>query len=124
MDVGKFLRLQGAIRAAHESIPPDHAVMGGTAMERAYERLRIEVQDAIPNEHLQEFDGLFPEHIGGFGHSPRGEAERFHAARSLLASMAGWLDGYVQAARMEMEAQAYAEARVKEERGFGFKQPS
>jgi hypothetical protein len=35
--------------------------------------------------------------------------------------MAGWLDGFVQEARMNLEAQACAQARVKEERGVGFK---
>jgi hypothetical protein len=38
-----------------------------------------------------------------------------------LASLAGWLDGYVTEARMSMEAEAYADARVKAERGVGFK---
>ncbi len=37
-------------------------------------------------------------------------------ARGLLEQMAGWLDGYVQQTRMHAEAEAYAKARVAEER--------
>jgi hypothetical protein len=38
----------------------------------------------------------------------------------LPGRIAGFLGGYVAEARMSTEAQAYAEARVKEERGIGF----
>ncbi len=128
MDVGKFLRLQGAIKSSLDAIPVDQAAVAADAMLTTYERMRSEVRDAIPKEHHKEFDRLFPATIERPVNNPGGRlaliAGRFNSARSLLGSMAGWLDGYVQAARMQMEAEAYAQARVKEERGVGFKGPS
>jgi hypothetical protein len=55
------------------------------------------------------------------GDAPIERAQQYHSAKTLLASLAGWLSGYVQQARMELEARAYAEERVKAERGVGFR---
>jgi len=125
MDVAGFLRLQGAIRSVLDSVSEGQAAVAAEAMADSYRRLRHETRDAIPEEDREEFDRLFPETppaitsraMGRLGY----EAAKFHAARALLGTMAGWLDGYVQHARMQMEAQAYAEKRAKEERGVGFK---
>jgi hypothetical protein len=46
--------------------------------------------------------------------------ETFHEARTLMLAMVGWFDGIIQEARAGAEIEAYAAARVKEERGVGF----
>lgn len=125
-DVGRFLRLQGAIQAALDSIPMDQAVVAEQPMKDAYLRLRAETRSVIPGETLEEFDRMFPTEVkvGPTGSSRMViRAARFNAARSLLGSLAGWLDGFVQEARMTIEAEAYAHARVEEERGVGFRPP-
>ncbi len=116
MDVGKFLRLQGAIQSALEEASGKSSTVAGRATEDAYDRLRDAVRDTIPEEDLEEFDRLFPESFVAL--TP---LERFGFAQTLLASLSGWLGGYVQQARLDQEARAYAEARVKAERGVGFK---
>jgi hypothetical protein len=42
-------------------------------------------------------------------------------ATAALLQMKGWIDGLLREAQMELEAKAYAEARLKQERGVGFK---
>lgn len=120
MDIGKFLRLQGAIGAAIDS-GAEGRDLGASDLAGTYRRLRAEVRGAVEAQHWPEFDRLFPESLGGFPQSQRGDAEKLNAARRRLAMMAGWLEGFVKEARMDMEAQAYAAARVREERGIGFK---
>lgn len=125
MDAGKFLRLQGAIRAALASEEP-HKV-SADSMVGTYLRLRATARDAVPGKDRDEFDALFPEKVEAgsvgtlFDVLREGERGTFFAARSLLETLAGWLGGYVEEARMAMEAAEYAKARVKEERGVGFK---
>jgi hypothetical protein len=34
--------------------------------------------------------------------------------------MAGWLQGFIEEARLNLEAEAYARERLKQERGVGF----
>lgn len=121
--------MQGLAQAALESIDPGQAAMAGEAMASTYARVRSDVREAIPEQYLEEFDRLFPIAAvqplgagrGALIHSPTAEAQWFNMARALLASLAGWVNGFVEESRMRMEAQAYAEARVKEERGVGFK---
>jgi hypothetical protein len=96
-------------------------------MVATYVRLRASARDAVPDEDRDEFDALFPEKVEAgsvptfFDVLREQERATFYAVRSLLETLAGWLEGYVQEARMEMEAAEYAKARVKEERGIGFK---
>lgn len=123
MDVARFLRLQGVVRAAAASASEDNAVVAADAMMHSYQRLRGEVQQGIPDEDRAEFDRMFPENVSEFAVArgvPTQQAGKFHAARGLLEQMAGWLDGYVRSVQMEAEAKEYAAARVKEERRPGF----
>lgn len=128
MDVGRFLRLQGAIQSAIESVNDGQAAVAGPAMAERYETLVVEARLTIPETELEEFDRLFPKRIEG----PRptgpgnmfGSAKMFNDAKALLGTLAGYLGGYVSEARMQLEADAYAEARIKSERGVGFKRPS
>lgn len=127
MDVRRFLRLQGAVRAAASSIAEDNAVVSADAMLQSYRRLRDEVRTAIPDEDVAEFDRVCPENVPSFAANrgvPIQQAGKFHAARGLLEQMAGWLDGYIRKAQMQAEAEAYAAARLKEERGVGFRPSS
>ena len=124
MDVARFLRLQGAIRAALDSVAEGNAVIGSDAMVASYMRLREEVWSAVPNEDKPEFDRVCPHNAikGAGGRTDlRTAASHYSEARTLLAVMAGWLDGYVQHARMAMEAEATARERVRQERGVGFR---
>jgi len=125
MDVGRFLRLQGAVRAAAGAISEDHAVVGADAMMQSYQRLRGEVRIAIPPEDVDEFDRVCPPNVPSFATPPYGvpiaQADKFHAARGLLEQMAGWLEGYVRHAEMQANAEAYAAERVRQERVTGFR---
>ncbi len=126
MDVGKFLRLQGAISSTVEFAKDKNSTQAGAAVQDAYYRFRQEVRDAIPEENREEFDKLFPDTLNPSQKAhrqtnPVTDLERYGTAQTLLTSLAGWLGGYVQQARMQAEAEAYAEARVRTERGVGFK---
>jgi hypothetical protein len=123
MDAGKFLRLQKMVEAAASSAKESNAVMAAKAMQEAYNRVRGEVRETIPAARQEEFDRLFKSRLGGYGGGPRGEADRFHEAKTTLATLAGWLGGFVEEARLEAEVEAYAKARIKAERGVGFKAP-
>jgi hypothetical protein len=123
-DISRYLRLQGAIRAAIDAVPEGQAALAGHAMMNAYRRFRSEARANIPNEQFSEFDAMFPTEVIFERANPRDDlqdaAAEFNAARLPLSTMAGWLDGFVQEAKMQMEANAYAKARVKEERGVGY----
>jgi len=125
IDVGRFVRLVGAIRAAIDSADPGLAAVAGNALAQTYSRLRAEARNLVPDDRRDELDRVCPETLQATGGSRMLlQAARFNAARSALSILAGWLQGFVDEARMAMEARAYAEARVKEERGVGFKPPS
>ena len=127
IDVGKYLRLQGAIQSALDAVGEDQSVVGSTAMRTAYERLRGEVHSSIPDAQAEEFERLFPEkppEPTTQQSRPFLAAARYMSARALLATLKGWLDGYIQEAQYEArmaEADAYARERVKAERGVGFR---
>jgi hypothetical protein len=125
MDVPKVLRLQGTIRASLEAVPIAQAAHASETMAHTYRRARAEVLSAIPDVDREEFERLFPEQLDQVTDTSGGrigmQVARYNTARNLLGSMAGWLDGYVRAAQMQVEASAYAQERVKAERGIGFK---
>ena len=126
IDVGCFLRLQGAITSTLAAVPIEQAAMTGEALPTFYTRLRGEAIDIIPVKARDEFERLFPEdpltprrYTSGRNY-PIQTANRANEARAILGSLAGWLGGFVAEARMKQEAAAYAEARIKAERGTGF----
>jgi hypothetical protein len=122
VDVGKLMRLRGAIQGALNSIPTDQAPVAGRAMADRWRELREEARNVIPAEQLDEFESLFP---GGPEGNPglglRGQAAMFNEARGLLGSLAGWLEGFIEEARLQAEAEAYGRERAKQERGVGFR---
>ncbi len=125
---GKLLRLRGAIQATLDALPPQQAAGEGEAMAGAYRRLRAEVCRVVHEEDEDEFKSLFPTTVDRattiVGSILMHPTARYSTGRGLLASLAGWLDGYIEQARMAMEAQAYAEARVRQERAVGFQRSS
>lgn len=121
LDIGQILRLREAIRGALDASPPADAVLAARPMTTSYDRLRKEVAQALSDSERVEFDRLFPELGWGAGVAAGERAEQYHKARALLASLAGWLDGFVAEARMALEAKEYGEARAREERGVGFR---
>jgi hypothetical protein len=75
--------------------------------------MRAQLRGAEPEE--AEFSRLFPHEEKIF----------WRDAEPRASALAGWIRGAVDAAilsvRIEAEARAYAEQRLKEERGIGFK---
>jgi hypothetical protein len=124
IDVGRFLRLTGTLRGVADSIDPKLAALAGDMLAEAYLRARREVQAAIPEKHHDEMDRLFPEGVPQFAarrEDPVEQAEKFNAALGLLRGLAGWLQGFVEEAKMAVNAEALAAAKVKEERGVGIR---
>lgn len=119
IDVGKILRLAGAVEKAAK-IETEYPVQTSSAVSERYKALRLEVARAVEDDAREEFDRLFPAELGGYGRNPNDMLEKFYAARTLLETLAGWLDGFIQEARMTIEAEAYARERVKRE-SVGFK---
>ncbi len=109
-DIGRYLRLQGAIRAAIDAVPDGQAALAGHAMMNAYRRFRSEARTVIAPENFSEFDAMFPTGVIFERANPRDDlqdaAAEFNAARLQLSTTAGWLDGFVQEAKMQMEAEA------------------
>lgn len=113
IDVGRFLRLQGALHGAASSYPWDSAVMGSAALAGAYERLRAETAEIIPEPYRAELDRLFPHDAGPRSPGdPRMMAKRFSQAKTLLDSLAGWLGGFVREAQLEIESEGLAKAKA------------
>jgi hypothetical protein len=108
IDVPRFLRLQGAINAAVAAVPADHAATAVTALVGSYATLREEVRQVVNNDLHGEFDRLFPimdvppapSVMRGGGFDPFKSADLANLARTRLKTMGGWLDGFVQEARM------------------------
>jgi hypothetical protein len=124
MDVARFMRLQGTVQAAINSVDERQALISGMSLMETYTRLRSEVYNTIGDAERGEFTRLFPKMVDrdpSTNASPEEAKQAWTEARALLTQMSGWLEGYVRQAQMTLEAQAYAEERVRAERGVGFK---
>lgn len=105
VDVGKFLRLQGAIDAAVAAVPADHAATAAGALVSAYLTLRQEVRLVVDESVHDEFDRLFPMMDApaspnvrlGAGFDPFASADQANKARTRLQMMGGWLGGFLRA---------------------------
>lgn len=106
-DIAHFLRLRGAIEAAVDAVPKDHAATAVSGLVNAYSVLRDEVRGAIDSTFHDEFDRLFPSltvprRSGiGSGFDPLASADAANEARTRLKMMGGWLSGFVEAAQLE-----------------------
>ncbi len=107
IDVGRFLRLQGAINAAVAAVPADHAATALTALVGSYASLREEVRQVIDENLHGEFDRLFPAmDVPATANVRRGfdpiqSADMANQARTRMKTMGGWLDGFVQEAKLQ-----------------------
>src|SRR3546814_20247392 len=111
-DVGRFMRLRGAIKAALESVPVDHS-SAYEALAAAYSRLREQVSELVGSGY-PDFDDLFPDSVstaGATGNISRDpmilfkQQEVASAARTLLGQLAGWMDGLIQEAQYSAQLQ-------------------
>ena len=104
VDVGKFLRIQGAIDAAVEAVPGDQAATAAGALVGSYLTLRQEVRLVIDESVYDEFDRLFPMMEPPAspnvrrGFDPFANADQANQARIQLKMMGGWLGGFLRAA--------------------------
>jgi hypothetical protein len=99
-DIGKFLRLRGAIQSIVEGLDDDQAVMAGEALAKDYARLRKEVAVVVSPENEEEFSRLFPESVHGYGSGPMDYARKYHGAKGLLTQLGGWLQGFIDEAEL------------------------
>lgn len=116
MDVGRFIRLRGAIRETLASMG-EAANAGAVPLSERCEVFRREAVDLIDEDFKEEFARLFPENVQGAGSSSPGTATArvFERAKGLLASLAGWLDGEISRVQMQMEAEADAKERARQQ---------
>lgn len=120
-DPGVFLRLKSSIDATLAGMPDK--TNAAKALADAYATFRSEVaRVAEDNGVTAEFDRLFPApttlshpSIRG-GYDPFAAASHANEALSTLTRLSGWLDGFVQQVRLDTEANAYAETRLRQER--------
>lgn len=122
-DVGRLLRLRATIRGAIE----DRAWADGQGqiLVTLYSRVLAELRSVVGQQRSEELERLMPDHRFG-GNEPWQDRLDFENATLMLSTIAGWVDGLIEEAqfttRLAAEAEAYAEERVKSERGIGFKQ--
>jgi hypothetical protein len=123
IDLGRVLRLQAMVEAIVNASSPQS---GSKPLTVTYQRVRGQVRNALPAQHQGDFEGLFPPDVAGH-YDPLDDAEHDQEAPILLASLAGWLQGFVLEARtsaeIEADARAYAEARIQANKRLGFRGP-
>ena len=116
------MRLRSAVRETMAALHAGEKAGQGVAAPEAYERLRAEALAIVPDDKAEEFGHLFPEWTGGkVGRVGMHAVPLAEQALAMLGQLAGWLDGFVEEARLAAEAQAYAVERVRQERGVGFR---
>lgn len=133
LDVGALLRLRNGLQEALAATPAEQG-SAWQGLVDAYEGLRGRASQVIGDAHAEEFERLFPAAIDrrtaghDITHDPGAmfvQQEVASDARTRIASLAGWLNGFIEEAqfnmRMQAEADAYAKERVRTERGVGFK---
>jgi hypothetical protein len=121
MDLGQLLRLKGRVDAAATVTEPDGSA--APALTESYMRLREQILKMLDGGDLSaEFNESFPEIeiVGSPGRHPRDVAlaQMAHTvdarrAQTLLAQLAGWLDGLIQAETYEQRMRIEAEEKAK-----------
>jgi hypothetical protein len=107
MDLERVMRLKGAVEAS-AGVPT--AAGGGQGLVDSYPRIRREVAEAVGAGYAEEVERLFPESLQTEGRPWGAQAEE---VKALMAQMAGWLDGMIEAAILERRIQAEAEAKAR-----------
>jgi hypothetical protein len=90
VDLSTFIRLYSAIEGVIDAVPEGMAAVSGNALPKAYNEPRVQVESAIPDELLDEFN-QFPARYGSRRSGPdiRAGAERHHQARGATKQLAG-----------------------------------
>lgn len=121
IDPGVFLRLKLSIDATLAGL--EQRTLAAQALAEAYASFRSEAERVAEVEGvLDEFGRLFPlptvarQPSVSAGFDPVAAASGSSESRSLLLRLSGWLGGFVEQTRLELEARAYAEARTGQER--------
>lgn len=133
LDIGALLRLRNGLREALAATPAEQGSAWQGLVE-AYEGLRNRASEVVGDDHADELGRLFPPLIDrrtagrDITRDPSAlfvQQEVDSEARTRIASLAGWLNGFIEEAqfnlRVQAEAEAYAKERVKADRGVGFK---
>jgi hypothetical protein len=104
VDLGKMLRLHGAVKAAADDGPSRET-------RYIYERTREQVRSAVASDLHAEFDSIFP--------SIQDDTTIVTPTR--LKEMAGWLDGIIATETLSQRIKADADAKARAEaRRVGF----
>jgi hypothetical protein len=107
VDVERLMRLKGTVQAAQATT----AATGGEGLIASYPRIHAEVADAVGPDFAEELGRLFPTDLATKGQPWIAQAEE---VKSLLAQIAGWLDGMIEAAILDRRIQAEAQAKAKQ----------
>lgn len=89
IDLGRLMRLRGAIQAALDSIPERGSAYSAEGLKAAYLRLREEAKQVVDPALWQEFDRLFPPSVMFRGQDEFAKAQEFVDAKILLGSLGG-----------------------------------
>jgi hypothetical protein len=123
-DLGKLLRLKQTADAAAQVAPTPRSA---SVLQESYNRVRTAAGALASELGLdEEFNTLFRE-LGFIVHEPRGLADSMErqnneenqvaaeTASSMLAQLAGWIDGLIAEQTLEARIRAEAEARAQQE---------
>jgi hypothetical protein len=124
LDLGRFIRLRSAIDATIAASEKSHR-----GLVSATDTFRDQIRAMLAGEAdlLAEFDGIFPKTATapGSGSLLIPPSDPYGPAKLALAGMSGWLSGLIEAAQaadqQAQNARAYAETKVRSERGVGFR---
>lgn len=124
IDAGRALRLKEMVDSVLASAGEDSRALQAKSLSDSYSRLRAEARSIAEKESItEEFDRLFQDlqgevpaaRMSSAGFDPFEASSFANEAAAALAQLSGWLSGLVETARMTLEAQAYAEARLRNE---------
>lgn len=128
VDVGRLLRIKGALEGTLKSAmrsEGERSPFAGKALGEGYNRYRAELRDLLEGSGFEaEFDRLCPP-LADSAPPPKtdlfgNDAYTGNAAAALHQAI-GWVEGLIKESEMRMNAEAYAQAKLKSERGVGFK---
>lgn len=124
LDAGRVLRLKEMVDSVLASGGEGSRALQAKSLSEAYSKLRSEAREVAESKGVaEEFDRLFQDLAGDVGASnvsssgfdPFKSGSYANEAAAALAQLSGWLNGLLVEARMMMEAEAYAAARLQNE---------
>lgn len=106
MDIDQLMRLKGMLEGSANIDP----MMGGEGLVASYPRIREDVASAIDEADRAELERLFPAELSTAGKPWGAQAGE---VKLYLSQMAGWIKGMIDAAVLDRQIQADAEAKAK-----------